>query len=199
MFITVPSNIDYLIDDVRLYLGDLDGSEYSQTIVRTSLLSGVKYLMPKWNKKYLIYTEDMLVASGVVRSPDGTFTLGYQPNEYDVFRNGFVTFTSERPPDIEQQDEAAIVLAAAIILRKSKLTSNNPGYSWVTPDLSYSNIEQARMGRLLIQQDMDALNAFFKFRLGKMQIGTLRGNYERAYSVVDDINWIKRESGITTL
>jgi hypothetical protein len=199
MFVTVPSNVDYLIDDLRLYLGDLDGSEYSKTIVRTSLLNGVKYLMPKWNKKYLIYTEDMLVASGVLRGPDGNVILSYQPNEYDVFRNSYATFYSERPPDIEQQDEAAILLAAAIILRKSKLTSNNPGFTWTTPDLSYSNIEQSRMGRLLIQQDVDALNAFFKFRLGKLLIGRLRANTERDYSVVDDINWIKRKTNETTL
>ena len=54
--ITSPTNIDYMIDQVRLRLGDFDGTIYSETLVRTALISGIKYLQKRWRSKYQVVT-----------------------------------------------------------------------------------------------------------------------------------------------
>ena len=49
------SNLAQYIPDVRLYVGDIDSTEYSDSTVLTALKNGVLYLQRQWYTKYLIY------------------------------------------------------------------------------------------------------------------------------------------------
>src|SRR5258706_1518043 len=105
MFIVYPLNIDYLIDDVRLHIGDIDddGSKtaFSNSVIRTALINGVKGLQRRWDNRYLVYNERLLVTnpqdlgytipSGYVlgRLPQGYGTMPDGLRENDIFRNPF--------------------------------------------------------------------------------------------------------------
>jgi hypothetical protein len=163
--ITVASNLDYLIDPVRIYVGDLQGTTYSDAVVRTALVYGVKALQTRWNSRYLIFESGM--ASGLnINTPYGTCVVEDVPNPYDVFRNCYHTFTSEDTPVIDQTDETPIILSAAIILRRISITSSSSAYlSWSTPDLSVSNIQGSKNLTALYDADVKMLDAYFKGRL----------------------------------
>ena len=169
MFVT-KSNLDYLIVPVRMYVGDLTEDVFSNTVVLTSLVFAVKYLQNRWNNRYLIYSDSMLVGGTTVNTPDGMCTLSALPDTNDVFRNCAVTFSSTAPPVIDQDDETAVILAASIMLRRSVISSSMSAFSnWSTPDLSYSNVSSSKMLLDLINADMKALDDFFKKRLAAPQ------------------------------
>lgn len=166
--IITSSNLDYLITPVRLLAGDLTGSTFSDSIILTALVAGVKYLQNRWNNRYLIYTSDMLVSGTTVNTPNGECTLSILPDENDVFRNCAFTFESESPPIIDQNDEYPILIAAVIFLRRSVMQSSITVFSnWSTPDLSYSNVQSAKVLQDLLKADMEALDTFFNKRLGR--------------------------------
>ena len=171
--IVTTSNLDYLIDPVRLHVGDMAGSTFSDGLVLTSLVFGVKYLQHRWNSKYLIYASGMLVSGTTVNTPQGQCTLDTLPNENDVFRNCYATFTSDAPPIIDQSDEYAIVLTAAILLRRSVFASSISVFSnWSTPDLSFSNVASHKALLDTINADVAALDMLFKGKLAAPQKST---------------------------
>ncbi len=138
------SNLDYLLPVLRLQVGDPDSKTFSDSLLLTALVNGVKMIASRWNSKYLIDANN------------------------DVYRNTTVTFAFASPPIVEQQDEIAIVLSASILTRRSFLLSSSEAFSnWSTPDLTYSNTQQARTVYNLLKSDEESLNLFFKGKLAR--------------------------------
>ena len=138
------SNLDYLLPALRLQVGDPAGTTFSDSLLLTGLVNGVKMLASRWNSKYLIDANN------------------------DVYRNTAVTFTYTSPPIVEQQDEIAIILAASILVRRSAITSSSTAFTnWSTPDLSFSNVQSSKALLDMLKADEDQLNLFFKGKLGK--------------------------------
>lgn len=117
------SNLDYLIDGLRLILGDTDSTSYryADNWLRTSLVMSVKFLMRWWNYKYLVDSDN------------------------NISRNPHNTFLFASPPVLEYGDETAIQLMAAILIAEGSLEESawNVG-SWKDAEIAYSNIEGAR-------------------------------------------------------
>ena len=200
--ITTPTNLDQYIDDLRLYIGDMNEALYSDNYLRTALVNAVRYLSRRWNNRYLIYGSGIKSTSTpypagyfIVNSPDGAITVPDTIQENDVFRNTYFAFSSTEPPIIDQGDVPALLLAAAYLVVNSQLNSSSAslGYSWYTPDLSFSNIEGAKTLKQLIKQYLDALDMFFKIRLGRMKIGRLQRLVEPTFfDPVETANWYVR-------
>jgi len=174
--ITTDTNIDYLIDPVRLRLGDFDGTVYSTTLVRTALISAVKYLQKRWKSKYQVvtsgtYTGDNSTApSGYAQAHtvDGTAYIPAGLGNDDVFRNPFIAFTQEGPPVVEQNDEDAIVLATAYIIHLAKLTNSSSTFvSWSTEDIRFTNTTAANTMRSVLEALQLELNTVFATRIAQ--------------------------------
>lgn len=178
-FYIEPTNLDGLIPDVRLMYGDLEGTVFSDTIIRTALVNGVKYLQRKWLSKYQVYTETLLVDPQPDSTPAGYVYANtidgqaYIPSglaEGSVFRNPFLTFTQNSPPVIQSEDETAIVLAAKLLLRRSQIASSASAFvSWSTEDIRYSNLGSERSMSKLLETDQQELDDYFKSKIAKPQ------------------------------
>lgn len=174
--ITSPSNIDYLIDSVRLRLGDFDGSAYSDTLIRTALVSAIKFLQKRWRSKYQVVTSGTYTGnnSGAptgfaeANTVDG---LGYIPellNNNDVFRSPYIAFTQSNPPVVEQNDEDAVVLATAYIVHLAKLTNSSSSFvSWSTEDIRFTNTTAANTMRNVLETLQLELNTLFATRIAQ--------------------------------
>lgn len=169
--IVTQSNLDYLIVPTRMYVGDLSGDVFSNSIILTSLVFSVKWLQNRWNNRYLIYRQDMYLSGTSVNTPDGVLVLPALPNTNDAFRNTLTTtFASDATPVIDQDDEYPIVVASAVALRRSVITSSLSAFSnWSTPDLTFSNVSSSKAMLDLIAQDVKTLDEFFKKRLASPQ------------------------------
>jgi hypothetical protein len=166
--ITTPTNLDYLIPIVRVHVGDTTGTQFSDNLVRTALVYGVKALGQKWANRYFIYSNDMAISATEINTPSGIVTVAMLPNEYDAFRNTYQPFTSSEPPVIEQTDETPIILSAALGVRRSVITSSMTAFTnWSTPDLSYSNVQASKSLMDMIKADQQALDDWFKARLAR--------------------------------
>lgn len=136
------SNLDYLIDDLRLHLYDIDSSSYryEEDWLLTALVAAVKTLMPWWNDKYVI------------------------DENYDIQRN---TEDSEwtasdyrysSPPILQRVDEKPIILMASIIIKKGTLENNAWDYgSWKDDEIAYSNIEGSKTKKESLKDDWNEL------------------------------------------
>jgi len=172
--VTASGNIDYLIPDVRLRIGDLNSVVFSDTLVRTALISGIKFLQSKWQRRYQVYTDSMLVTpqpDGVpagyvyVALPDGYNVIPSGLAANDVFRNPFQTFTDPSTSVISQPDEYPIILAAMIFLRDSSLSSSQQTFvNWSDGEYSYSNVASSKIMSDLSSNAWAELNAYFKVR-----------------------------------
>jgi len=177
VFYTEPSNIDYLMPEVRFRFGDFTGDVYSDTIIRTALISAIRFLQNKFDGKYQIYTEASQVIpqpadvpSGYIRvnSLHGQADLINTYQEGDIYRDPYITFSATSPPLIEITDEEVIILAAVYLLRKAQISSNAGDFvSWSTEDIRYSNAGYERGLSGLLAQDLAALNEYIKSKLGK--------------------------------
>lgn len=178
MFVVLPSNIDYLMDDVRLHVGDTDKTKFSDSLMRAALLGGIKMLQRRWKSRYIVFVDSLIVAAPddvVVPSgfqyaalPDG---YGFVPNglkENDVFRNPYHTFIDPSSTPVSQEDEFPVVLAAALILRKSHMTSSAESFqSWSDGEFSFSNLSAARSLQAMFDADQASLDLYFRKRLAK--------------------------------
>lgn len=179
-FNTEATNLDHLIQNVRIRFGDLTGTTYSDTIIRTSLVNAVGFLQPRWQSKYQVYTDSIVVDPQPITVPSGYILANtshgqtYIPaglSEGSVFRNPYIAFTQPSPPIIQSEDEEAIVLAAVYLLRGVQVSSSITGFvSWRTEDISYSNLGSERGLGKLLEQDLFNLNDYFKKRIAKPQI-----------------------------
>jgi len=174
-----PSNIDYLIREVRLHFGDLDGSLFQDMIVRGAILSAIKQLAPRWSNKYIVYNPVLKAFPQPVETPVGYLAIAtnlgiaYVPDsikEDIVIRNPFVAFPAANG-FIDQIDEQAIILMATIILRKSQLASSADSFlSIATEDLKYSSLGSERTLSGLLQNDLDALQLLFRTKIARPQL-----------------------------
>ncbi len=140
MAITTETNLDYLIMDLRLHLGDItEPYRYTTDWLRTSLVMSVKALMRWWNYKYLI------------------------DSDYNASRNPRIRFLFSEPPVVEYGDEYPIVLMASIIIKEGSLEESawNTG-SWRDAEIAYSNIEGNRAKTTSLKQDWATLESILK-------------------------------------
>lgn len=176
-FYTEETNLDFLMPVARITFGDLTGSTYSDTVIRTALVSSVTLLASRWQSKYQVFRDDLVVSPQPVTTPSGyvyTNTVhgqAYIPDglvEGSVFRNPFVEFTQSAPPVIQTEDEMALVLGAVLLLRKAQVSSSLAGFvSWSTEDIRYSNLGSERGLDKLLAGDILALDTYFITRIAK--------------------------------
>lgn len=191
-FIVLPSNIDYLMTDVRLHIGDIDSTRFSDSVIRTALINGVKMLQRRWSNRYMVYDEELYVPdptpygyttyaeyvatsgtepyvpSGYImyHLPQGTTFVPSGLNAGDVFRNPAHEFGDTNNDRISQEDETPVVLMAAIVLRRTQLSSSADAFqSWSDGEFSFSNIQSSKVQASLLDTDVMSLDAYFKNRL----------------------------------
>jgi hypothetical protein len=170
------TNVDYLIESVKLRLGDFDGTQYSDSLVRTGLINGIKFLQKRWRSKYQVFNSGLIspeqpngaLAQGLIwcSTVNGYAFLDASLVENDVFRNPFLEFQQPSPPIIEQDDEDAIVLSAMYLIHLAKLTSSAATFvSWSTEDLRYTNSESSKSMKVVLETILAELNVLFKTRV----------------------------------
>jgi hypothetical protein len=172
--VTFPTNVDYLIPDIRLRIGDLSKTTFSDTIVRTALINGIKFLQSKWHGRYQVYTDTMLVTPQPTDAPTGyIYAALYDGYHYipsglftsDVFRNPSSEFTDPSTAIITQIDEYPITLAALLFLRESLLSGSQQSFvNWSDGEYSYSNVASSKIMESLGGNTLAELNAYFKAR-----------------------------------
>jgi hypothetical protein len=192
MFIVYPTNVDYLIQDVRMHIGDFgDKQRFSDSVIRAAIIGGIKMLQRRWANRYLVFTPAMYVsplpegvdfeynvtASGTysfiipsgmryARLPEGFGVLADDLTENDVFRNPNAAFLDPEANAISQEDEFPVVLAASVVLRKSQLSSNAEVFqSWSDGEFTFSNLGSQRALSELYLKDAEQLDSYFKKRL----------------------------------
>ena len=137
--IETPTNLDYLIDFIRIQIGDMTPPyRYTDSMLRTTIIISIRTLQRWWNSKYLI---------------DST--------TYNVYRNpAAINFLFPEPPIIQDLDQRPIELMTSIIIKTGSLenVSYNIG-SWRDYEVSYSNIEGGRLKDSSLKRDWEELNA----------------------------------------
>jgi hypothetical protein len=176
-FYTEPTNIDYLMTDVRMQYGDLDGTQFSDTIIRTSLVSAIRYLQRSWNGKYQVYREENKLIPQPADVPAGYIRINSLYGIADipdttvpgsVFRDPYATFTYFAPPLLESIDEQAVILAAKYILRSAQTSSNAGDFvAWGTEDIRYNNLGAERGLSKLLENDLKALNDYIRTKIAR--------------------------------
>jgi hypothetical protein len=176
-FNSQPTNLDYLMAPARFQFGDLTGAIFSDTIIRTALVSAISFLQRAWNGKYQTFNSRNVlspqpsnVPSGYVRvnSLHGLADVPDTLIDGDVFRDPYAVFSTDSDTLIESLDEQAIILAASYLLRKIQLTSNSGEFmSWSTEDIKYSNLGTERGLSNLLDKDLAALNDYLRSKIAK--------------------------------
>ena len=157
------TNLDYLIDGLRLHIGDITPAtyRYADEWLRTALVMSVKALQRWWNYKYLVDTD------------------------YNVYRNQNFTYLFPEPPIIENGDEQPIILMASIITKEGSLEQNSWAVgSWRDAEISYSNIEGNRSKEGSIDRDWKLLTDILKppmKRLAQAKKQSLKGYLGNRY------------------
>jgi hypothetical protein len=168
MSLTTAVNYDYLIDSLRLHLGDIDSTSYRylDEWLRTALALSIKGLQKRWNYRYLL------------------------DDDYNVYRNTNITFLFAEPPIIQHGDEDPIILKASIILKSGTLENSSYNYgSWRDFEISYSNIESSRSKDSSLRRDMEMLDEILKppqKRLAFTAKRSLPGYKDNAYEYGKD-------------
>jgi len=144
------SELDYLIPQLRDHLGDRDSRTYSTDFLRQILFSAFKALLPRWQYKYLIDSNNHIYrnTSGCI----GEFKL-------------------PEPPVIQIFDERPIILQASIMIKSGSIytsSSSNSFSSWRDDELSYSNIESGKSLQESLKNDIDELNNLLPLRTNKL-------------------------------
>lgn len=163
MAITDPTNIDYLIDDLRLHLGDTDTPyRYLDEWLRTSLVASVKALSVRWNYKYLV---------------DSSYVVSRNTQDH--------YFPYDEPPLILVGDERPIILQASIIIKGGSLEDSAwESGSWRDAEIYVSNIESGRLRSSSLKNDIEELDDLLKpaqKRLGRTTKGSLPGFKDNMY------------------
>jgi hypothetical protein len=136
------SNLSYLINILRLELGDINPLSYRYTDewLDTALVASVVALQRWWSNKYLV---------------DETYTL--------VSRNPDITFTFDEPPVIQTSDETPVVLMATYIIKDGSLENSAWSTStWRDAEYYVSNVEGGRMRDAGLQRTWDRLLMYLK-------------------------------------
>jgi hypothetical protein len=160
--IETVTNLDYLIDYVRIQIGDMtEPYRYTEAMLRTTIVTAVRALQRWWNNKYLLDAS------------------------YNIYRNPYITFLFPEPPIIQDMDQRPIELMSSIIVKKGSLenVSYNMG-SWRDAEVSYSNIEGGRIKTASLKDDIDELKLLLtppSKRLAWTIKGSLPGYKGNAY------------------
>ena len=172
------TNVDYLIQDVRMRLGDFDGTGYSDALIRTSLVNSVRFLSKRWRAKYQIFTSGLIAE----QQPAGAAAQGFYwastvngysflpmiYRENDIFRNPFLDFEQPSPPIVEQDDEEAFILCAVYLVHLAKLTSSSSTFvSWSTEDLRYTNTEASKSMNHVLDHLLSEIETLFKTKIAQ--------------------------------
>lgn len=175
VFQNSPTNLDYLMTDVRINFGDIDGSVFSDVIIRTALVSAVRLLQSKWNGKYQIYAEDMIITPQPDDVPAGYIRIASLHGRADipedtvvgsVFRNPYGTFTAEDNHLFESTDEQGLIFAAVYILRKMQVSSTAQEFiAWSTEDIKYSNLGIERSLGGILKDDIENLKSYLRSKI----------------------------------
>ena len=152
--------IDYLIDDLRLRIGDTDSTAYrflDEWLVK-ALESSVKYLGRYWRQKYIIDSDGNVSRNTAYR---------------------YFTFDEDTYGVIEQGDDSIIVLVAAILLLQGDFQKSAYGYvSWRDSEISVSMQSAARSQETILQNliaELDKLLPSPMKRLARALKGSLPG------------------------
>lgn len=148
-------NIEYLIDSLRLRIGDTDPDtyRYMDEWLKKALIVSTKTLGRYWNYKY------MVTDSGVVtRNVNSTQFIF--PEDYGV---------------IQDADEPIIIIMACIILLEGSFENSSWSISsWRDNEISMSNLEQGRMRDTNIKRFWDELKDLISVPAKKLAFTTKR-------------------------
>ncbi len=136
--ITVSTDLDYLIPELRVRIGDTDETRYMDEWLRVSLVSALKALQRWWRVRYTI-----------------------DETTYVVSRYSGSTFEFDEPPVIQQKDSLPIVIMAAILTLDGSLEGSawTVG-SWRDAEVSVSNIESGRLRNSSLARMWDELQMY---------------------------------------
>ena len=140
----MSSNLDYLIPELRMHLGDTDSTSYRymDSWLEVSLVTSIKALQRWWGSKYLI---DTTTGIDVYRNPDS------------------FSFEFDEPPVIQQGDERPVILMSAILVKSGQLESNSWVVgSWKDAEIAVSNIEGDRAKQFGMTLDWQELLYYLK-------------------------------------
>lgn len=153
MSLYVATSLDYLIDDLRVHLGDVvEPYTYTMEYLRHVLVIACKTLMKKWRNRYTI---------------DASYVVHRNPDAY---------FPETSPPVIERADERAFILQASIIVKGATLADSAWDVaSWKDDEISYSNISGAKMAEGSLDRDREELEALLRRRLFSVDKQSMEG------------------------
>ena len=142
MPITVSTDLDYLLPELRNRLGDIDDTAYRylDSWLKVSLVSALIALQRWWR----------------IRDQIDTTT-------YVVTRYSESTFIEDEPPVIMQSDETPILIMASILTKSGSLQNNSWTIgSWRDAEVAVSNIESGRIKEASLRRDWDELMWYLK-------------------------------------
>lgn len=152
MSIDTAINLDYLLPDLRLMLGDTNSASYRYLDgwLRVSLVSAVKSLQRWWGDRYLV---------------DDTNNVVRNTNSY--------TFTDDEPEILEAEDEVIVLLMAKLIIQDGSLEASawNLG-SWRDAEYAVSNIASGNIRDAGIKRTWERLLAYIKPPTMRLNAGT---------------------------
>lgn len=175
MAIYVSTDLDYLIPQLRLHLGDIDPEAYRYVDIwlRSSLVYGVRALERWWNFRYLMTHVETTISGDLVSG------------EYTVARNPHHFYEVPPPPVIQHIDERPIILMASILVKGGSLESSAWGTgSWKDAEISYSNIAGGKIRDESLARDLRELELYLKppnKRLAQPRKGSLPGFKRNRY------------------
>jgi len=151
-------NIEYLIPQLRLTIGDLneDSYRYLDEWLKTSLIVSVRSLARRWGSKYFI-------------SDNGTIERNTDYADFE-FEEAFGV--------VQEKDERIIVVNAAVIVLQGSLenTAWNLG-SWRDSEIAYSNLETGRTKKDILDRLTNELDGYLKSP-AKRLVGTSKVTFE---------------------
>jgi len=152
--IETVTNLDYLIDFVRIQIGDMTVPyRYTDAMLRTTLVTAVRALQRWWNNRYLI-----------------------NATTYDVYRNPNIAFLMSSPPIIQDADQRPIELMTSIIIKTGSL--ENISYnlsSWRDAEISFSNLEMGRRKDASLVRDWNELTSLLSIPVKRLA-WTIKGS-----------------------
>lgn len=177
-FYTQPTNLDSLIAPLRIRFGDIDGSTFSDTVMRTAIIYGIQYIAPRWDYKYNIFDSSLITND---TAPDGMISIGtphgimYVPDTLkrgDIFKSTYFEWNTSLL--IDPNDVPIIISAAVYMLRRLQLSGGVQSFvSWSTEDIRYSTLEQSRVLKDMLTQDLNELNNFFAKGIGLVRVSSM--------------------------
>jgi hypothetical protein len=140
--ITVTTDLDFLLPELRVRLGDTDSTSYRylDEWLRVSLVTALKALQRWWRIRYVI-----------------------EEVTYVVSRYENSTFALESPPIIDTSDQIPIVIMAAILVKEGSLENSSWTIgSWREAEVSVSNIESGKIKEKSLERLWNELQWYIK-------------------------------------